>query len=144
MHTSFSKYELYDLFSILHTKAIYFKLFSWLWGSHNSGRQLICLFSFVNYFLKTVFIIFPGIRVMSKKLYSDLQKILENKAADLQRTDNLEDLKQLEAILDVTTQQLQSGQTESKIGALNWYVLLQLCLYLSQSISIYINMHTYF
>ena len=82
-------------------------------------------------FLKTVFINFPGIRVMSKKLYSDLQKILENKATDLQRTDNLEDLKQLEAILDVTTQQLQSGQTESKIGALNWYVILQLCLYLS-------------
>lgn len=53
-----------------------------------------------------------------------MQKILENKATDLQRTDNLEDLKQLEAILDVTTQQLQSGQTESKIGALNWISLL--------------------
>ena len=91
-------------------------------------------------FLKTVFINFPGIRVMSKKLYSDLQKILENKATDLQRTDNLEDLKQLEAILDVTTQQLQSGQTESKIGALNWYVILQLCLYLSHYNYIY-NIH---
>ena len=61
---------------------------------------------------------------MSKKLYRDLQIILEKKAKELLDTNDKEDLKQLESILDVATQQLQSGQTESKIGALNWISLL--------------------
>ena len=45
--------------------------------------------------------IFVGIRVMSKKLYRDLQIILEKKSKELQDTNDKEDFKQLESILDV-------------------------------------------
>ena len=44
---------------------------------------------------------FLGIRVMSKKLYRDLQIILEKKSKELQDTNDKEDFKQLESILDV-------------------------------------------
>ena len=61
---------------------------------------------------------------MSKQLYIDLYKILDNKSAELCETTNVKDLEQLENILNVATQQLQSGQTESKLGALQWITLL--------------------
>ena len=67
---------------------------------------------------------FSEIRIMSKQLYIDLYKILDNKSAELCETTNVKDLEQLENILNVATQQLQSGQTESKLGALQWITLL--------------------
>ena len=67
---------------------------------------------------------FSEIRIMSKQLYIDLYKILDNKSTELCETDNVKDLEQLENILNVATQQLQSGQTESKLGALQWITLL--------------------
>ena len=42
----------------------------------------------------------------------------------LQESKNSNDLKQLESILDVATDQLQYGGTESKVGALKWINLL--------------------
>jgi len=64
------------------------------------------------------------IRIESKRLYMDLMKILENEAKRLRSTTNEEDLKNLAAILNVVTDELNNGKTESKVGALKWINLL--------------------
>ena len=62
---------------------------------------------------------------MATHLYFDLMKVVENYSPELTNPDSdPKDLRQLEAILDVSVDELQHGKTESKIGALNWINLL--------------------
>ena len=51
-------------------------------------------------------------------------QILKNEAGRLKSSENPEDLQKLAAILDVLTENLNSGKTESKVGALKWINLL--------------------
>ena len=64
------------------------------------------------------------IRIESKRLYMDLMNILEKEADRLKSTTNEEDLRNLAAILNVVTDNLNNGKTESKVGALKWINLL--------------------
>ena len=63
--------------------------------------------------------------MFSKKLYMDLMKIFSDRAPKLKDSANsVEELKHLEYILLVLETQLQTGKTESKVGALKWINLM--------------------
>lgn len=74
---------------------------------------------------------YKRIRVLSKKLYMDLMDLFKEDPEEpkellqrLKSNPSPADLEQLRKILQVATDQLQHGRTESKIGALKWINLL--------------------